>query len=178
MTKMKHKLFILTFLFFLSGMAFGQTTDKNVFNIKIRFDKKIPVDKIDVFYNEEGLKNGFLYVNYRIDKIKNEIELFGENGWIIGGKHVCHFPLIVFSYSEMKKYDNGFNKKEERQTSTFYYLLNEDYTFEKGFDKEILFKRSNERNTPYYIKVDENQNVGYDYGALPSFSSLIKINPL
>lgn len=175
---MKHKLYILISFILFSGVAFGQTTGKNVFNVKIRFDKEIPVDKIEVFYNHEGLKNSFKYVNYRIDKIKNEIELFGENGWIIGGKHVCHFPVIVFSYSEMKKYDNGFNKKEERQTNTFYYLINEDYTFENGFDKEILFKRLNDRNAPYYIKVDENQNVGYDYGTLPSFSSLIKINPL
>lgn len=46
---MKHKLFIITFLILLSGLAFGQRDDGNVFSVKIKFDKEIPVEKIQVY---------------------------------------------------------------------------------------------------------------------------------
>lgn len=170
------KLYILTFIILLSGTAFGQRDDGNVFSVKIKFDKDIPVEEIQVFYTEASQTsvNDFKNVNYRAIKETNEIELVGENIWIAGNN--SHFPVIVFSHSENKEYVSN-KPKEERLTKIFYYLVNEDYSFEEGFNKEILF-RPFHHWAPYILRIDKNRKVNYDTETKLFLSSLIEINRL
>lgn len=173
---MKQKIFILISFILLSGVAFGQRDDGNAFSVKIKFDKEIPVEEIRVYYTEANQTsvNDFKKVNYRAIKETNEIDLVGENIWIAGNN--SHFPVIVFSHSENKEY--GSNKpKEERLTKIIYYLINEDYSFEEGFNKEILFRPFHHR-APYILRIDKNRKVNYDTETKLFLSNLIEINPL
>lgn len=171
---MRHKFLILISFIFFSGVAFGQRDDGNSFSVKIKFDKKIPVEEIRVYYTEakQTAVNTFENVNYRAIKETNEIELIGENIWIAGNN--SHFPIIVFSHSENKEY--GF-KKQKTERLRFYYLINEDYSFEEGFNKEILFRPFHHR-APYILRIDKDRKVNYDTETKLFLSSLIEINPL
>lgn len=171
---MKRKLLILISFILLSGVAFGQRDDGNSFSVKIKFDKEILVEQIRAYYTEakQTAVNTFENVNYRAIKETNEIELIGENIWIAGNN--SHFPIIVFSHSENKEY--GF-KKQKTERLRFYYLINEDYSFEEGFNKEILFRPFHHR-APYILRIDKDRKVNYDTETKVFLSSLIEINAL
>ena len=171
---MKSLIILISIL--ITNLAFGQRDDGNIFSVKIKFDKKIPVKEIQVYYTEANQTrvNYFKNVNYRVNKETNEIELVGENSWIAGNN--SNFPLIVFSHSENKKY-NSNELKEERLTRTFYYLINDNYSFEENFNKEILF-RPYHPWAPYILRIDKDYKVNYDTETKIFLSSLIEINSL
>lgn len=171
---MKNLIILLSIL--VTNLAFGQRDDGNKFSVKIKFDKDIPVKELQVYYTEADYtnNNSFKNVNYRVHPETNEIELVGENFWIAGNN--SNFPLVVFSHSEKNKY-NSNELNEERLKRTFYYLMNDNYSFDEDFNKEILF-RPYHRRVPYTLRIDKDYKVNYDTETKIFLSSLIEINSL
>lgn len=182
---MKTKLYIFLILISLSHFAFGQRGDSHNFNFKVKFDKNIPVDSLQIFYIEqESRLNAINTISYETNK-KNEIILKGENYSIAAAGN--YFPIIIFSLKE-NKFSKNSNEKIE--TYRLFYLISEIETYLKGdIDKEIFFQNS---NYPYFIRVDfiwENEKRVYNIEQVPleqlsteileivtSNNNLIKIN--
>lgn len=181
---MKTKLSIIIFLISLSHLAFGQRGDSHTFNFKVKFDKSIPVEHLQIFYTEYSA-NRITSINYETNE-ENEIIFNGVNHSIAGAGN--YFPTLIFSFKEDKLL-NGSNEKVE--TYKLFYLISETETYLKDdMDKEILFTNS---NNSYFIKVDfkwENNKKVYKIEQVPlnqlspeiigviSFNNIfVKINP-
>lgn len=165
-------------------MAFGQRGDSHNFSFKVKFDKSIPVEYLQIFYTEY-CANRITSINYETNK-ENEIIFNGVNHSIAGAGN--YFPTIIFSFKE-DKLSNGSNEKIE--TYRLFYLISETETYLKDdMDKEVLFTNS---NNPYFIKVDfkwENNKKVYKVeqvplnqlspeilGLITANNTFIKINP-
>lgn len=183
MRKMKTKLYIFLFLISLSHFAFGQRGDSHNFNFKVKFDKSISVDSLQLFYKEYDA-NRIKTISYETNE-QNEIIFNGVNYSIAGAGN--YFPIIIYSLKE-DKFSKNSNEKIE--TYRLFYLISEIETYLKGdIDKEIFFQNS---NYPYFIKVDfnwENEKRVYNVEQVPlkqlsteileivtSNNTLIKIN--
>lgn len=115
---MKTKLSIIIFLISLSHLAFGQRGDSHTFNFKVKFDKSIPVEHLQIFYTEYGA-NRITSINYETNE-ENEIIFNGVNYSIAGAGN--YFPTLIFSFKEDKLL-NGSNEKVE--TYKLFYLISE-----------------------------------------------------
>src|SRR5690554_1080436 len=174
---MNMKKYILSFFILLSTMVFGQRDAGNIFSFKVKFERDIPVAEIEVFYTkyQNMPYNEFEEINYKVNIETNEIELYGSNVWISGNN--SYFPIIIFIHSELKEYNKLNNNIEQRLTNTLYYLINENYSFEEEFNKEILFRKF-DKFSEYHIKINPNREIEYVRQA-PSnlfLNSFIKIN--
>src|SRR5690554_6401550 len=174
---MKIKPYILTFFILLSGVVFGQRSDGNIFSFKVKFERDIPVAEIEVFYTEyQNMSyNEFGEINDMVNIETNEIELYGSNVWISGNN--SYFPIIIFIHSELKEYNKLNNNIEQRLTNTLYYFINESYSFEEEFNKEILFRKF-DTFSEYYININPTREIEYvRQGPSNLFlNSIIKIN--
>lgn len=181
---MKTKLYISLFLIFLSHFAFGQRGDSHPFNFKVKFDKSIPVEQLQIFYTDYSA-NRITSIHYETNE-GNGIIFNGVNHSIAGAGN--YFPTIIFSFKEDKLL-NGSNEKIE--TYRLFYLISETETFLKDdMDSEILFTNS---KNPYFIKVDfkwQNDKKVYKaeqvplnqlspeiLGVITANNTFIKINP-
>jgi len=171
--------YILSFFILLSTMVFGQGSGTADFSFKVKFKKDIPIEKIEVLY---FVKDGsrFNKINYKVNTSNNEIELFGNNYFIIG----AGFPTIVFSYKEDKlyKYDNDLSEREIQ--NLFYLIIKKDRL--KNLDKELKFSKEKPN-----IIVDYKNNKGvinwevsnYETHFLPMHemiisNELVKVKPV
>ena len=156
---MKNLIILISIL--ITNFAFGQRGDSHNFSFKVRFDKSIPVENLQLFYLEYGA-NRIKTISYEVNE-QNEIVFNGVNYSIAGAGN--YFPTIIFSLKEDKLL-NGSNAKTE--TYRLFYLISETETYLKdGMDKEIYFTNSDE---PYFIKVDfkwENDKKVYNVGQVP-----------
>lgn len=174
---MNIKKYILLFFILLSTMVFGQRDDGNGFSFKVKFERDIPVAEIKVFYTKyQNMRhNEFEEINYKVNIETNEIELYGSNVWISGNN--SYFPIIIFIHSELKEYNKFNNKTEQRLTNTLYYLINENYSFEEEFNKEIFFRKF-DKFSAYHIKINPSREIEHVKQA-PSnlfLNSFIQIN--
>ena len=171
---MKNLLLLISIL--ISNFGFGQRSADNVFSVKVKFDDKIPVTELKVYYTDAisvGY-NSFSTINYTINKQTNEVELLGKNVWVAGNN--SHFPLIIFAH--LKK---GGNSAEEgydtRSKQVFYYLLNENPTFESNLNKEIFFKKLNSTRA-YVLRIDQDGKMDYDFNTQIMLDYLVEVHPL
>lgn len=141
---MKIKIQIFLLFFALSNIAFGQRGDTHSFNFKVKFEKSIPVENLQIFYLEYSA-NKIKAINYKTNE-QNEIIFKGENYSIAGAGN--YFPTIIFSLKE-NKLSNYSNEKIE--TYKLFYLISNIETYQENISNEILFTNSNE---PYYVRVD------------------------
>lgn len=179
---MKNLIILISIL--ISNFAFGQRGDSHTFNFKVKFDKSIPVEQLQIFYAEYSA-NKITYINYETNK-ENEIIFNGVNYSIAGAGN--YFPTIIFSFKEDKLL-NVSNEKNE--TYKLFYLISETETYlNDDMDKEILFTNS---DNPYFIKVDfkwQNEKRVYKveqvplnqlsseiFGVFTANNTFIKINP-
>ena len=78
-------------------------------------------------------------VNYCLNISENEIEVFGENNYVIE----VSFPTIIFSLKEKKTYHNHMNiETETAEMQKLFFLVNYKGSFEKDFDKELKFSHN------------------------------------
>ena len=157
-----------------------QTSNK--FNFKVKFDKDIPVENIDVFYIEKS-GNYFEHVNYCLNISENEIEVFGENNYVIE----VSFPTIIFSLKEKKTYHNHMNiETETAEMQKLFFLVNYKGSFEKDFDKELKFSHNKPNIRIKYKNIQgrlvydvESIEVNYTdsyFRSSASGNSMVKIN--
>jgi len=177
---MNIKKYILLFFILLSTMVFGQRGDVGYFSFKVKFEKDIPVEKIEVFYLKD-IRNIFNKINYRVNVSDNEFEIFGTNSFVVG-QHL--FSKILFSYKEEKlfKYDYDLTEKE---VQNLFYLIGEFDTFPSNdsLKKEIKFSKE----YPNIIISNKNENgIIWDvskistqtYYKMPISNELVKIKPV
>lgn len=176
----KTKLYIILILISLSHFAFGQRGESFNFNFKVKFEEKISIDNLDIYYLGCG-SNNFTDINYKFNT-SNEVEFSGKNYSIKGAGD--YFPILIFSIKE-----NKLINSEEVETRKLFYLISEIDGLE-DFDKEIYFKNL---PFPYFNKVDlkwNSEEKTFRVEQLPlkqlsseffeiitSNSTLIKINP-
>ena len=160
-------------------MVFGQASGTADFSIKVKFEKGIPVDKMEAFYfTRSGSR--FNKINYKVNASKNEIELFGNNYFIIG----AGFPIIVFSYKEEKLYKYDYDLSEREVQNLFYLIIKKDRL--ENLDKELKFSKEKPNITVNY---KNNKGVinweisNYETYSLPVYempisNELVKVKPV
>ncbi|KXO01390.1 hypothetical protein LS48_02760 [Aequorivita aquimaris] len=138
---MKKLIILISIL--ITNFAYGQRGDSHNFNFKVKFDKSIPVENLQIFYIEYNA-NRITSIKYETNE-ENEIIFNGINYSIAGAG--TYFPTIIFSLKE-DKILNGSNEKIE--TYRMFYLISETETYLEDIGKEIFFTNSSK---PYFIKV-------------------------
>lgn len=142
---------IITFQFlWLSLISFGQATGEDNFNLTIKFDTRINIDSINVFFYET-LGQQFNSINYSIYKSNNTITIFGNNEYVVGTK----FPTLIFSYRtfESREYscadslnkNNRFPCKETIENIQLFYLITGHHigSYRENVPTEINFTLKN-----------------------------------
>ncbi|WP_131725559.1 MULTISPECIES: hypothetical protein [unclassified Chryseobacterium] len=156
---------------FIHAQASGSTD----FKFKVKFDKDIPADKIEVLHFRNG-GNYFEKINLKRNITTNEIELSGRNHYIVGAQ----FPLIVFSFRERK---NDYYEPEKKiETLNFFYLkIAKDKIGD--IDKEIKFTRQFSALTVDYKYIKEKivytivaKESDYLQNEIPVLSELVKVD--
>ncbi|WP_185654187.1 hypothetical protein [Elizabethkingia meningoseptica] len=175
-----NNLIIFFFLLF-SINTFGQATTTENFCVKVKFDKEIPIEKLKIFYMEKS-GNDFISVNYRLNISENEIEIFGENHYVIE----VGFPAIIFSLQGVKIYEQN---KEMTETLKLFYLISNKGSFDKSFDKELKFSLNKpnikidydsiEGKLVYQVEYISDSWVNSNFkDLLITSNTVVKINPL
>lgn len=112
---MKH-LFTLLFAFsFLFSL--GQASSSSEFQLKVSFEKSIPVDELEVKY-ELRSGNHIEEVAYELDIENNAIIIKGYNSYVLW----VPFPTLVFTLNEEYELKDS-NQEAQKQTS--FYLISE-----------------------------------------------------
>ncbi|MBD8084047.1 hypothetical protein [Chryseobacterium caseinilyticum] len=173
MLKSKKYLILLTLLLciFMHAQASGCAD----FKFKVKFDKDIPVAKIEVLHVRNG-GNYFEKINLKRNIIANEIEFSGRNHYIVGAQ----FPLIVFSFRERK--NDYYAPEKKMETLNFFYLkIARDKIGD--IDKEIKFTRMFSVLTVDYKYLKEKivytivaKESDYLQNEIPVLSELVKVN--
>lgn len=148
---MNIKKHILSFFILLSTMVFGQKFVSADFSFKVKFEKEIPIEELEVSYFTKST-NYLTEIRYKHNISKNEIEIFGNHSYVNGSQ----FPTIVFSQKEKKLfYTDTFREanKEDRNIQNLFYLIIEKDKIE-NLNKEIKFSKE----YPNIIITFKNEN--------------------
>lgn len=142
---MKNLIILISIL--TTNFAFGQRGDSHNFSFKVKFDKSISVDDLQLFYKEYDA-NRIRTISYETNE-QNEIIFNGVNHSIAGAGN--YFPTIIFS---LKQDELSNHSNEKIETYKLFYLISETETYLKDdFDEDIFFRNS---SSPYFIKVGFN----------------------
>lgn len=97
-------IFLALFSGLLSAGAFAQAGSSGTFTLRVTFERKIPVNDLEVFYI---VKNGnhIDSMAMKADTARNELLIYGHNDYIIG----VSFPTLVFSLRSKEKPGSIFN---------------------------------------------------------------------
>lgn len=172
--------YILSFYILLSTMVCGQTFVSADFSFKVKFEKDIPVEELEISYFTK-YNNDLTEIRYKHNISKNEIEIFGNHIYVDG----TQFPTILFSQKEKKLfYTDTFREanKEERNTQNLFYLIIEHHKVE-NLNKEIKFSKEypniiisykNENGTIW----DVSERATQTYYEMRISNELVKVKPV
>lgn len=162
---MSIKKYILSFFILLSTMVFGQTFVSADFSFKVKFEKEIPIEELEISCFTKS-SNILTEIRYKHNISKNEIEIFGNHSYVNGSQ----FPTILFSQKDKKLfYTDTFREanKEERNIQNLFYLIIENDKVE-NLNKEIKFSKeypniiiSNKNEDDMVLDVEERASQTY-----------------
>lgn len=173
MLKSKNYLLLITLL--LSLFMHAQASGSADFMFKVKFDKDIPINKIEVLHFSTG-GSYFKKIDLKRNSTNNEIEFSGINHYIVGAK----FPLLVFSFRERSK--DRYNAEKETETLKFFYLkIAKDKIGD--IDKEIRFTRQFPVLKVEYQYINEKivysvsaEKADYLHEEVPVINELVKVD--
>ena len=173
MLKSKNYLILLTLLLciFMHAQASGSAN----FKFKVKFDKGIPIDKIEVLHIRNG-GNYFEKINLKRNIIANEIEFSGRNHYIVGAQ----FPLLVFSFRKTNK--DYYAPEKKIETLKFFYLkidndnvghIDREIKFTHAFPGLTISYKYIKGETVYNVSAKKEDYLTADF---PVISELVKVD--
>lgn len=122
--------FSITFCLFQNSYA--QSSGSAEFSLTFKFEKTIPVEKLNVSYSYVN-GNNFYKINYKVDTKKNELTLFVKNHFIYG----IPFPAIIFSYNEQLY--NSYSKEKVEIKRLYYFITQKTEYYKKAYKVKYKF---------------------------------------